>query len=166
MICKNKDPVCQSCIFQDICKAWEVGEPEGFPMKNNKTVVKKILMFSGILADDESILIAKKKNGIYREMWQFPSVSIKSSTKENLIKKKFHEEFGIKIKSMKLIGSFNHLLSHRNICVKVYTLSVRKTIVKSKKFKWIKAKTLNLLPLPNLDKKVFKIFHNYKDGNE
>ena len=21
MICKNKDPVCQNCIFQDICKA-------------------------------------------------------------------------------------------------------------------------------------------------
>ena len=26
MICKNKDPVCQNCIFQDICKAWEVGD--------------------------------------------------------------------------------------------------------------------------------------------
>ena len=99
-------------------------------------------------------------------MWQFPSVSIKSSTKENLIKKKFNEEFGIKIKSMRLIGSFNHLLSHRNICVKVYTLSARKTLIESKNFKWIKAKTLNSLPLPNLDKKVFKIFHNYKDGSK
>ena len=65
-----------------------MGEPEGFPMKNKKAAVKKILMFSGILVVDELILIAKKKNGIYREMWQFPSVSIKSSTKENLIKKK------------------------------------------------------------------------------
>ena len=78
MICKNKDPYCQNCIFQDICKAWEVGDPEGFPAKNKKVAVKKILMSSGILVDDELILIAKKKNGIYREMWQFPSVSITS----------------------------------------------------------------------------------------
>ena len=71
-----------------------------------------------------------------------------------------------KIKSMKLIGSFNHLLSHRNIYVKVFTLSARKALMESKNFKWIKTKTLNSLPLPNLDKKVFKIFHNYKDGTE
>ena len=99
-------------------------------------------------------------------MWQFPSVSIKSSTKENLIKKKFKEEFGIKIKSMRLIGSFNHLLSHRKICVKVYTLTARKTPIESKNFKWIKAKTLNSLPVPNLDKKVFKLFRNYRNGSK
>ena len=91
-------------------------------------------MFSGILEVDELILVARRKNGIYREMWQFPSVSIKSSTKENLIKRKFHEEFGIKIESMRLIGSFNHLLSHRNICVKVYTLTARKTLIRIKEF--------------------------------
>ena len=67
---------------------------------------------------------------------------------------------------MRLIGSFNHLLSHRSICVKVYTLRAGKMLIKSKNFKWIKAKTLNSLPLPNLDKKVFKIFHNYKDDTE
>ena len=166
MICKNKDPICQNCIFQDICRAWEVGDPEGFPIKNKKVDVKKILRFSGILADDELILLAKKEKGIYSEMWQFPSVSIKSSTKENLIKKKFKEEFGIIIKSMKLIGSFNHLLSHRNIYVKVFTLSARKTLVKSKNFKWVKAKNLNSLPLPNLDKRVFKLFQNYRNGSK
>ena len=166
MICKNKDPYCQNCIFQDICKAWEVGDPEGFPAKNKKVAVKKILMSSGILVDDELILIAKKKNGIYREMWQFPSVSITSSTKDNLIKKKFKEEFGIKIKSMSLIGSFNHLLSHRNIYVKVFTLSARKTLIESKNLKWIKAKNLNLFPMPNLHKRVFEIFHNYKNGSK
>ena len=166
MICKNKDPVCQNCIFQDICKAWEVGDPEGYPTKNKKAAVKKILMFSGILEVDELILVAKKKNGIYREMWQFPSVPIKSSTKENLIKKKFHEEFGIKIESMRLIGSFNHLLSHRSICVKVYTLRAGKMLIKSKNFKWIKGKTLNSLPLPNLDKKVFMLFHNYRNDSK
>ena len=166
MICKNKDPVCQNCIFQDICKAWEVGDPEGFPVKNKKVAVKKISMSSGILVDNELILIAKKKNGIYREMWQFPSVSIKSSTKENLIKKKFKEEFGIKINSMKLIGSFNHLLSHRKIYVKVFTFSAKKILTESKNFKWIKAKNLNSLPLPNLDKRVFKLFHNYGNGSK
>ena len=165
IICKNKDPVCKNCIFQDICKAFEVGDPEGFPAKNKKVAVKNILMFSGILVDNELILIAKKKKGIYREMWQFPSLSIKSSAKENIIKRKFHEEFGIKIKSMKLIGSFNHLLSHRNICVKVFILSARNTLIESKNFKWIKAKNLNSLPLPNLDKKVFKLFHNYRNDS-
>ena len=166
MICKNKDPVCQNCIFQNTCKAREAGDPEGFPTKSKKVVVKKILMFSGILVDNELMLIAKKKKGIYREMWEFPSVSIKSSTTENLIKKKFKEEFGIKIKSMKLIGSFNHLLSHRNIYVKVFNLSASKTLIESKNLKWIKAKNLNSLPLPNLDKRVFKLFHNYKNGSK
>ena len=66
---------------------------------------------------------------------------------------------------MKLIGSFNHLLSHRSICVKVFILSARNTLIESKNFKWIKAKDLNSLPLPNLDKKVFKLFHNYKNGS-
>ena len=166
MICKNKDPVCKNCIFQDICKAWEVGDPEGYPAKNKKVAAKKILMSSGILVDDELILIVKKKNGIYREMWQFPSITIKSSIKKNLIKKKFKEEFGIKIKSMKLIGSFNHLLSHRNINVKVFSIEARKTLIESKDFKWIKAKNLNSLPLPNLDKRVFKLFHNYRNDSK
>ena len=67
---------------------------------------------------------------------------------------------------MKLIGSFNHLLSHRNIYVKVFTLSARKTLIESNNFKWIKAKTLNSLPMPNLDKRVFKLFHNHKDGTK
>ena len=53
-------------------------------------------MFSGILEVDELILVAKKKSGIYREMWQFPSVSIKSSTKENLIKKGFTKSLVLK----------------------------------------------------------------------
>ena len=67
---------------------------------------------------------------------------------------------------MKLIGSFNHLLSHRKIYVKVFTFSARKTLVESKNFKWIKAKNLNSLPLPNLDKRVFKLFHNYRNGSK
>ena len=165
MICKNKDPYCQNCIFQDICKASEVGDPESFPVKYKKLVAKKILMFSGILLDGESILIVKKKNGIYREMWQFPFVSTNSSTKKNIIKEKFMEEFGIEIESMLLIGSFNHLLSHRNIYVNVFTLSARKRPIESKNLKWIEAKNLNSLPLPNLDKRVFKIFNNYKNGS-
>ena len=165
MICKNKDPYCQNCIFQDICKASEVGDPESFPVKYKKLVAKKILMFSGILLDGESIFIVKKKNGIYREMWQFPFVSTNSSTKKNIIKEKFMEEFGIEIESMLLIGSFNHLLSHRNIYVNVFTLSARKRPIESKNLKWIEAKNLNSLPLPNLDKRVFKIFNNYKNGS-
>ena len=99
-------------------------------------------------------------------MWQFPSISIKSSIKENLIKKKFKEVFGIKIKSMKLIGSFNHLLSHRNIYVKVFFMRAKKTLIESKNFKWIKAKNINSLPLPNLDKTVFKLFHNYRNDSK
>ena len=117
IICKPLNPLCSSCVLSKICSAFKNNSVENFPVKSSKSKIK-LLYFDYIVAKhNNQLLIEQIKEGIWKNMYQFP-VHVSESKKVNKeITKFFSEKYQVKNLIIKLIDSefIQHKLSHINI---------------------------------------------------
>lgn len=117
IICKPLNPLCSSCVLSKICSAFNNNSVENFPVKSSKSKIK-LLYFDYIVAKhNNQLLIEQIKEGIWKNMYQFP-VHVSESKKVNKeITKFFYEKYQVKNLIIKLIDSefIQHKLSHINI---------------------------------------------------
>ena len=117
IICKPLNPLCSSCVLSKICSAFNNNSVENFPVKSSKSKIK-LLYFDYIVAKHKNqLLIEQIKEGIWKNMYQFP-VHVSESKKVNKeITKFFSEKYQVKNLIIKLIDSefIQHKLSHINI---------------------------------------------------
>ena len=117
IICKPLNPLCSSCVISKICSAYNNNSVEYFPVKSSKSKIK-LLYFDYIVAKhNNQLLIEQIKEGIWKNMYQFP-VHVSESKKINKeITKFFSEKYQVKNLIIKRIDSefIQHKLSHINI---------------------------------------------------
>lgn len=132
--CKPKSPDCSKCPLNNSCVSLKNNLVSVLPVKINKTKVsKKHINFIVIISDDDKTILEKRtKNGIWKNLYQFPLVE----TKTRLTFYDFNENEDIKKVMNDKEYSFSryndaeivHKLSHQHLfttfwVAKVNTLS-------------------------------------------
>ena len=161
LICKPKAPLCDKCILEKDCIASKMKNINYFPVKLKKNV-PKITHFNYLvlLDSDHMIWMNKIKNGIWKNLFQFPMIESKKEL--NKIQVLSNEIFKsiVPISNSDII-LFNsspiiHKLSHKTIYAKFWILPVEHSNSNSIKFS-----DVNKYPVPRLIEKFLDKF-NYK----
>jgi len=92
--CKPQNPDCSICPLNNGCVALKVNQVNKLPVKINKTkITKKHINFIVLISDDGKTLLEKRtKNGIWKNLYQFPLIE----TKKRLTIKNFKSNDDIK----------------------------------------------------------------------
>ena len=161
LICKPKSPLCDKCILEKGCIASKMNNINYFPVKLKKNA-PKITHFNYLvlLDSDHMIWINKIKNGIWKNLFQFPMIeSKKELNKTQVLSNEIFKSIApISNSDIILFNSspIIHKLSHKTIYAKFWILPVEHSNSNSIKFS-----DVNKYPVPRLIEKFLDKF-NYK----
>ena len=161
LICKPKSPLCNKCILEKDCIASKMKNINYFPVKLKKNA-PKITHFNYLvlLDSDHMIWINKIKNGIWKNLFQFPMIeSKKELNKTQVLSNEIFKSIApISNSDIILFNSspIIHKLSHKTIYAKFWILPVEHSNSNSIKFS-----DVNKYPVPRLIEKFLDKF-NYK----
>ena len=161
LICKPKSPLCDKCILEKDCIASNMKNINYFPVKLKKNA-PKITHFNYLvlLDSDHMIWMNKIKNGIWKNLFQFPMIeSKKELNKTQVLSNEIFKSIApISNSDIILFNSspIIHKLSHKTIYAKFWILPVEHSNSNSIKFS-----DVNKYPIPRLIEKFLDKF-NYK----
>ncbi len=144
LVCRPKNPQCESCPIQFHCESLRLKSVLAFPVKTKKIKVKSRFLNYMLITDGQSLLVNKRnEKGIWQGLYDFPLLeteeSVNSITKfENL--NGVCAKFDIEIK---------HILTHQHLYVKFWIIEID-DLKRMDKYEVIKINDLEDLPLPQL----------------
>lgn len=158
--CTPKNPLCSQCIFSDVCIAFQEELVEMIPVKSKKINKKNRFFNYLILSDDKNISIRKRiEKDIWKHLHDFILIEKESPGIEEITKKLDENLKDYKILSLNKSEPFKHILTHQNLYVNFYNISVEELKLK-------KGSAYFLVERKNLRKFAFpKIIDWYLDNN-
>ena len=159
MICKPKEPFCDSCPVAGICKAKELGIQEQLPVKSVRKPIPHYDVVAGIIRKNNRFLITlRPPRGLLGGLWEFPGGKVENGeTFEQSLKREIAEELGIKTKIDSLFTSVKHAYTHFKITLHVFQCSYQSGEIRLNgcdDYRWIRLSQLDDFAFPGADRKV------------
>ena len=149
--CVPKSPNCSICPLQNNCFAFSNNLLSDFPKKKKKIKIRKRYFEFLIISENEKVLIQKRKNGIWKGLYQFPLIE---NTQEKLEKeictsKDWKNLFkGVTANIIKISPRIKHKLTHQTIFAQFWHIDSK--IPANKNTISIEKKDLKNYPIPKL----------------
>jgi len=149
--CTVNSPKCHTCPFSQECQAYLMGKTHEIPMKGKK--MQKTARFFNYMvfrSGDSIILNKRTENDIWKNLYDFPSITAKAKNEE--VSSLFEEEEGAY--QANLIGKSDwvkHLLSHQDIYARFWEYSIDKPeLILRENWKLVRIDQLGSYPFPKL----------------
>lgn len=121
-VCKPKNPLCDTCIFREDCRALALNLVDDLPVKNKGKASRSRYFHYFIIEKGEKILMAKRPEGdVWANLYEFPLIetTIPVEVDELASQSEFIQYFGTA--DFQPIGKeIKHILSHQNIYARFY----------------------------------------------
>jgi A/G-specific adenine glycosylase len=118
LVCKPRNPHCNTCPLSPNCKAFSINKQEQFPIKKEKPV-RKIRFFHYFIClnnKSEFLLTQRKKDDVWKELYEFPMIETVENSVPNTELIKDILGMGLNIKNFPPpIAKKKHILTHREI---------------------------------------------------
>jgi len=155
--CTSSAPNCENCIFNNDCEAYRTGKVNNLPIKiKAKRKIKEYYQYFIIIYDNE-ILIKKRTEGIWKNLYEFPLIVNSKKHSKKKISEQFARQHNINPRLVipDVADTFKHVLSHKILFVTFYLVkSGKKTdfeaIIRTENYKKIKISELANFPLPQV----------------
>lgn len=145
----SKSPKCETCPLQGQCDAFTKSTQSKLPTVKKKTKKKKVFHYAVVLEHQGEFAFEQRGDtGLWSGMWQVPTVDSDVELDVNEISKQLNVRG-----KLKMLGSFEHMLSHRAISFTVFSCKVGK----DSRFNWFSAEALEELPLATAQRKVLAV---------
>lgn len=164
LICRSKEPVCNTCPLQKYCKAYAVGLQEIIPIPK-KRVIQEVEAVIGIIQKDGKYFIQKRPaHGLLADLWEFPGGKVENGeTKKEALKRELKEELGIEILSAQHMFDIKHFYTQFRVNLSVFICSVREYPSLNKNRKWICEKDFHHYPMPSGSARIIEKLINQKE---
>ena len=127
-LCTPSNPQCNNCIYNDTCLSYKNGTVHKLPNKEKaKPKTKEYFnYFVCMIESSDEIIIRKRREGIWKNLYEFPLIL----TKQKLSEKETISSF-IEINKIKDSISLNsvstiqkHILSHKELFIRFYNVKL------------------------------------------
>ena len=155
--CVPKSPNCNVCPLQNSCFAFNNNLLLYFPKKKKKIQIRKRYFEFLIISDKKKILIQKRKNGIWKGLYQFPLIenTEEKSEKEICASKNWGDLFkGVTANIIKISPRIKYKLTHQTIFAQFWHIDSK--VPANKNTISIQKKDLKRYPIPKLLEKYLK----------
>ncbi|HSP11700.1 MAG TPA: A/G-specific adenine glycosylase [Salegentibacter sp.] len=127
--CKPRNPLCESCPFNDTCLALKQNKIKELPVKLKKTKIKKryfnYLVFSS--EENKTLLQQRKGKGIWEGLYEFPLIETDDPVKARafISEEEIREKTGVSAGEIILYNEkpVVHKLSHQHIFTHFWMVS-------------------------------------------
>ena len=159
LICKPKNPNCQSCVLNESCLAFRNNKVQSYPVKSKKIKVRN-RYFNYLVESDEYFKLEKRtEKGIWQNMYQFPLYETTHLIEFDKLADEVGKKFGVRLTQK--LAEYKHVLSHQKIHATFW--SVDHEIVNNEDFVNVKIANVDDYPMPRLVHR-FLEDHNPKYG--
>jgi len=169
LICKPKNPNCDTCPLQRFCMASQAGSVEEYPKRIKSKPIPQHHIAVGIVLKNDKILITRRKiDGLLGGLWEFPGGEVKPyETPEAACIREIKEEVNLEVGIDSFVKRIKHAYTHFKIVMDVFIccfVSGRIHLSGPEDFKWIKISEMDRFPFPKSNHKIFP--HLLKSINE
>jgi len=114
LLCKPKNPICNSCPVNKNCQALRLGIQEKIPLKKTSKPKKEKKIDWLLISSKNKILLKRNdSNGIWKNLWLFPDKDILSKDNISLLEKK------------ESLPEIIHNLSHRKLNISTVKYQIK-----------------------------------------
>ena len=167
-VCTPRNPHCVSCPLQKYCLAYNLFDPNEFPLKNLKKSIPFHFIGIGVVFNSEGKVLIDQRldHQTMGGMWEFPGGKQEKdeSVKQTIIRE-LKEELSIDVEIIgpKLI-EFDHAYSHKKFRFSVHLCKLLNGVPKplaSQQIKWVKPNELNAYPFPAANTRIIDALRDY-----
>ncbi len=160
--CKPRNPDCNSCPFQGVCRAFADHKIDVLPVKNGKTKIRVRFFNYLILRDCDGRIILKKRieKDIWQNLYDFPLLESKDKISEEELIDSIKTNLLLATSKFTLSKVFPdqiHILSHQKIHLRFVLLEVKKINLLNG-FVRYSMEEIDKLPLPRPIEKMMDSF--------
>ena len=117
-LCTPRTPSCGACPVQRLCRAKREGRASDVPRPRVRTTRRVVVHHAVALErNGQWLLVQRPPSGHWAGMWELPSVESDGVLSDEA----FAEQLPMGIREVRLVETFTHLLSHREIHFRIYT---------------------------------------------
>lgn len=160
LICLPVAPKCADCPLQSICRAFEQGESENYPVLRAKKKVPHLTVGAAVTTNSKGeVLIAQRLEGdMLGGLWEFPGGKLEPhETIEECVARELKEELGIEVRVGERLLIVKHAYSHFKMTMHVYYTTIqagRPRAIHCADFRWINVADLTRMAYSKADLQV------------
>ena len=158
MICKPRDPACEGCPLQKMCRAYGTDAVTEYPKRLKRRSTPQYQIAVGVVFKNSRVLITQRKlEGLLGGLWEFPGGKIKvNETAENACVREIKEEVNIVVAVDRHLTQVKHAYTHFKITMDVFCcryLSGRVKLNGPVDHRWIQLQQIDDFPVPKANHK-------------
>jgi A/G-specific adenine glycosylase len=165
-VCIPRGPHCGLCPLNAVCRAYALGDPEGYPPRRRRTPTPHYDVAAGVIWHDERLLIAQRPlDGLLGGLWEFPGGKRQSGeTLPQCLQRELREELDIEVEVGERLTVIRHAFTHFRITV--YAFECRylsrgdPKAVGVQAWRWVTLPELDDFALPVVDRKIAAVVHD------
>lgn len=117
-LCTPRTPSCEACPVRRLCRAKREGRASLVP-RPRATTTRRVVVHHAVALERNGrwLLVQRPPRGHWAGMWELPSVESDRVLSDDV----FAEQLPMRVRALRLVETFTHLLSHREIRFRIYT---------------------------------------------
>jgi A/G-specific adenine glycosylase len=170
VICKPKNPLCEACSLNCLCRAYKSDAVAAYPRKITRRKTPQYHIAVGVVMNNGRVLITRRKSeGLLGGLWEFPGGKMKKGeTGKSACIREIREEVNLKIKVVEHLARVKHAYTHFKIVMEVFCCEYEAGRVKLNgpvDHRWIKLDAIDQFPLPKANHKFLPKLKAWFDTN-
>lgn len=169
LVCKPKNPACNSCPIKQDCLAYKNGTQDQRPVKAAKAATPHYDVSAGMVWNEKGeVLIAQRPlEGLLGGLWEFPGgKQEKDETLAECLQRELREELAIEVSVGELYCVVKHAFTHFKITLHAFTcryVSGEPQAIGVKDWAWVKPEQLSQYSFGKADREVIKMLEARKN---
>lgn len=164
LICSPTSPSCLLCPVQEHCQAFAEGIQQQLPIKSKKKKQRQVQLAAAVLSTEDGKLLIHKRpsEGLLAELWEFPNVEINRTHKneQQQLSRFLLKEFAVAANLGRFIGQINHVFSHLEWNVHVFTGKIETIEEETARLKLVSLDELQDYAFPVSHQKMLQAYIN------
>lgn len=160
-VCTPRRPSCDECPVRRWCVALRRGIVNAVPVRKPRATSPVVTLVAVALERRGCLYLTQRQQaGLLYGMWTLPAVEAKPKSPQSVLREYLLRAHGMRIDVASLLGTVQHVFSHRRWTVKVFRgclTSPRGTTSGAAVGRWVRTSRLDTLPCAAVDRKMFAL---------
>ncbi|MGD8273756.1 MAG: A/G-specific adenine glycosylase [Desulfobacterales bacterium] len=170
LICKPRNPECDACPLNQLCRAYQTRQVAHFPKRQKRTATPQYHIAVGVVFKNDRVLITQRRpEGLLGGLWEFPGGKIRDgeSSRAACIRE-IKEEVNLQVEIDRHLTQVKHAYSHFKIVMEVFCcqyVSGRVYLRGPQAFRWIRLAEYKNYPFPRANHKFIPLLKEMADSS-
>jgi A/G-specific adenine glycosylase len=158
LICKPRNPLCDACPLNHLCRAYKTRQVANFPKRQKLKPTPQYRIAVGVVFKNDRVLITRRKTeGLLGGLWEFPGGKIKDDeSAQAACIREIKEEVNLSVHIDRHLTKVKHAYTHFKIVMEVFCcnyVSGRVYLRGPVAFRWIRLNEYKNYPFPKANHK-------------